>query len=371
VSMSMTRQPTLRVNSDPSMSGSGSVSVRCLAPDLLSFLRDSPRSAEVLKSTFRVTVVHTSSPEATGLPAVSGRYLLFEDEVQFIPHFPFEKEIKYRASFDPQWLDDAFAEPLSIEFQIPAEQKASAAAEVTQVFPSTGILPENLLRFYVCFSNSMQRGRALGEISLLDSEGRPVADALYRPPVELWDRTMRRLTVLLDPGRLKRWVGPNVELGPPLKAGQEYTLEVGSGMVDRDGRRLSQPFRKHFVVGDPVREQISVESWRILPPVTGDRQALILMFEDPLDWALLSHTITVSTPEGWLIDGQVAVDQCERRWNFIPSSPWKAGTYHIAVGSGLEDVCGNTVTGAFDRPLSNYSRPVNAMPGYPLSFQLM
>jgi hypothetical protein len=371
VSVSMTRQSTLRVNSDPSLSGAGTVSVNSLAPDLLAFLRDSPRSEEVMKSAFRVTVDHISSPEAAALPAVSGRYLLLEDEVQFIPHFPFESDIKYRASFDPQWLGNPFAEPISLEFQIPARQKAPAPAEVKQVFPSSDILPENLLRFYVCFSNGMQRGRALEEISLLDSEGRPVADALYRPPVELWNRTMRRLTVLLDPGRLKRWVGPNVELGPPLKAGQEYTLQIGSGMIDRDGRRLSQPFRKRFVVGDPLQETISVASWRILPPATGGRQALSLMFKDPLDWALLFHTITVGTSDGSIVDGQVAVDQCEKRWNFTPTSPWIAGTYHITVGSGLEDVCGNTITGAFDRPLSNASPPVNAMTGSPLSFQLM
>jgi hypothetical protein len=346
------------------------VSVSLLAPDLLGSLLDGPRSGEALKSRFRVTVDHASSPEVAGLPAVSGRYLVFEDEVQFIPHFPFESDIKYRASFDPQWLGDAFAEPISLEFQITAEQKASAPAEVKQVFPSSDILPENLLRFYVCFLNSMQRGKALDEISLLDSEGRPVADVLYRPPVELWDRTMRRLTVLLDPGRLKRWVGPNVELGPPLKAGQGYTLEIGSGMVDREGRLLPQPFRKRFIVGDPVQEKISVASWRILPPATGSRQALRLLFNDPLDWALLCHSITVGTTDGAVIDGRVAVDQGEKRWNFIPSSPWNAGTYHITVGSGLEDVCGNTLTGAFDKPLLNDSQPINTMTGSPLSFQL-
>jgi hypothetical protein len=371
VSVSMTRQPVLRVNSDPSLSGSGSVSVSSLAPDLLAFLRDSPRSARLLQSSFRVTVDHASSPEVDGLPAVSGRYLLFEDEVQFIPHFPFESDIKYRASFDPHWLGDPFADPISLEFQIPVEQKSSAPAEVTQVFPSSDVLPENLLRFYVCFSNSMQRGKALDEISLLDSEGRPVADVLYRHPIELWDRTMRRLTVLLDPGRLKRWVGPNVELGPPLKAGEEYTLEIGSGMFDREGRRLPQPFRKRFVVGDPVQEKISVASWRILPPVTGSRHALSLMFKDPLDWAILFRAITVSTPDRSVIEGQVAVDQCEKRWNFTPSSPWMAGTYRITVGSGLEDVCGNTVTGAFDKPLSKNFRPVDATTRSSLSFQLM
>jgi hypothetical protein len=217
----------------------------------------------------------------------------------------------------------------------------------------------------------MQRGRALEEISLLDSDGQPVADALYRPPVELWDRTMRHLTVLLDPGRLKRWVGPNVELGPPLKAGQEYTLEVGAGMTDLHGRPLRKPFRKHFVVGGPIREPISVESWNVSPPVTGSRQALALMFTSPLDWALLFHTITIESADGSVIDGRVLVDQCERRWSFTPSSPWVAGVYHIRVGSSLEDVCGNRVTGAFDRPLRKDPHAVREINSTRLIFQLI
>jgi hypothetical protein len=92
---------------------------------------------------------------------------------------------------------------------------------------------------------------------------------------------MRRLTVLLDPGRLKRWVSPNIELGPPLKAGEIYTLEIGAGMIDLNGRPLRECFRKHFLVGDPVREQLSVESWDLLPPATDSRQALVLLVQEP------------------------------------------------------------------------------------------
>ena len=75
---------------------------------------------------------------------------------------------------------------------------------------------------------------------------------------------MRHLTILLDPGRLKRGVGPNRELGPPLKEGHEYTLAVGSGMVDLSGRPLRESFYKAFRVTEAVRERIAVEQWRIV-----------------------------------------------------------------------------------------------------------
>ena len=133
--------------------------------------------------------------------------------------------------------------------------------------------------------------------------------------------------------------------------GQKYTLEIASGMKDLYGRRLRERFRKYFVVGHPVREQISVEDWKILLPVTGSRRTLVVIFSSPLDWALLLQAITIESADGSVIDGRVVVDQCERRWSFIPTSPWIAGVHHIRVGSNLEDVCGNSITGAFDRPL--------------------
>lgn len=364
-------QPTLQVSSDLSPHGRASVSACSLGPDLVALLTSCARPDELLKSIFRVTVAQTPSPECDSLPSASGRYLLFEDEVQFIPHFPFERNVKYRASFDTRPLGAALrAESLNLEFVIPSEQNAPALTEVTQVFPSGDLLPENLLRFYVCFSNSMQRGRALKEVSLVDSDGQPVTDALYRPPVELWDRTMRHLTVLLDPGRLKRWVGPNTALGPPLKVGQKYTLEIGAGMNDLYGRSLREPFRKDFVAGDPVRERISIEDWTILPPATGSQQALVLMFTSPLDWALLFQTITIETADGSVIDGRAAVDQYERRWSFTPTSPWTGGEHHILVRPTLEDVCGNNIRAAFDRPLRKDPNLEAERSGASLNFHL-
>jgi hypothetical protein len=362
-------QPTLRVNADPSLPGPSSLSVCCLGPDVIAFLASCPQPADLLKSIFRVTVAQAISAENENVPDVSGRYILSEDEVRFIPHFRFESYLKYRATFDPRPLgSDGIERPLTLDFVIPSDQRARAFTRVTHIFPSCGLLPENLLRFYVCFSNSMQRGRALEEISLFDSDGQPVADALYRPPVELWDRTMRYLTVLLDPGRLKRWVGPNVELGPPLKAGQKYTFEIRSGMTDLYGRRLRESFRKDFLVGEPVREHIAVEDWKILRPQTDSREALVITFPHSLDWILLLRTITIRSADGSVIDGQIAVDECESRWSFAPTSSWVSGLYHIDVEPGLEDVCGNSINGPFDRPLGKNLDLVTPMNGCSLTF---
>ena len=162
---------------------------------------------------------------------------------------------------------------------------------------------------------------------------------------------MRHLTILLDPGRLKRRVGPNRELGPPLKAGQKYTLAVGSGMVDFSGRTLCKGFQKSFHVTEPVRQHIALEQWKVLPPATNGRQPLALIFPRPLDWASLQHCITIASASGQPVSGRIAVDQGEKRWSFTPALPWTAGRYCLRVASSVEDVCGNNLYGAFDKAL--------------------
>ena len=216
----------------------------------------------------------------------------------------------------------------------------------------------------------MQRGRAEEQIRLLGPDGKPAPDVLYRPPVELWDRSMRHLTILLDPGRLKRGVGPNRELGPPLKAGHQYTLAIGSGMLDFSGRPLRKSIYKRFHVTDANREPIAVEQWRILPPATNSHDPLALMFPKPLDWALLWHTIDVVSERGQSIEGRIAIDQGERRWTFNPASPWIAGSYSVRIASGLEDVCGNTLLEAFDRPLRSGSSLISGAATRSIPFHL-
>jgi hypothetical protein len=351
VNAQVPNQPLLTVDADPRQPGSCGVNVCNLDPDLMDSLGSHLQGGGLMQSMLRVNVVQTEASNGDDLPDVFGRYHFLDDGVRFIPHFPFEQGLSYRVSFDPRPLGRArFSDVLTLEFSIPKERSALPPV-VNNIFPSSDCLPENLLRFYICFSNSMQRGRVRAEISLLGPDGEPAPDVLYRAPVELWDRSMRHLTILLDPGRLKRGVGPNRELGPPLKASQVYTLAVGGGMTDLSGSRLPETVYKRFRVIDAVREPISVEQWKIVRPVTNSRQPLVLMFPRPLDWALLSNTITIASNSERPIDGQIEIDQHERRWSFTPTSPWAAGSYHVRVAPSLEDVCGNSVTAAFDRPL--------------------
>ena len=367
----VTNQPLLTVESDPRQPASKCVSVYQVDANLIASLDKYTQADCRLGSMFRVTVAASRPSIGVDPAGVLGRYEIIEDGIRFVPHFPFECGLSYRASFDPRPLScPELSDVLTLEFSLPREPMASPT-EVKHIFPSSGCLPENLLRFYVCFSNSMQRGQVEAEIALLGPDGEPAPDVLYRAPVELWDRRMRCLTIMLDPGRLKRGVGPNRELGPPLRSGQAYTLAVGAGMTDISGGRLPGTTYKRFRVTDAVREPIAVEHWNILPPKTNSRQPLVLMFPRPLDWALLSQTITIASACGQSIDGQVVIDQCERRWSFTPATPWVVGSYHVRVTSELEDVCGNNVSAAFDMPFRSGGDLRSETAGRSIPFQLL
>jgi hypothetical protein len=338
------------LHSDKRQLVEGCVDVKDIDPHALATLNGCEQVGHLLPSILRVRVVEPGAPEGEDLPDVFGHYQFLQNGIRFVPHFPFESRVRYRASFDPQPLGHPeLSEVATLEFSLPGEMN-TALCHVEHIFPSGDSLPENLLRCYLCFSNSMQRGRAEGHIKLLGPDGKPAPDVLYRPPVELWDRSMRHLTILLDPGRLKRGVGPNRELGPPLKPGDEYTLAIESGMVDLSGHPLCMGLYKRFRVIEAVREPIAIEQWKISPPATKSFEPLVLMFPKPLDWALLQRTITIASEEGKPVDGRIVIDEGERRWSLTPILPWAPGAYYISIAPSLEDVCGNSMLEAFDRP---------------------
>ena len=341
--MALDRTPAPRLELEPNGEG-WSVAAHGLPPVL------SAASVGCLRSLLRVQVDRECEVCSEALPDIAGTCEVLGDSVRFIPDFPFDASISIRAMLDLGMLGqpETFGVLSKVfSFTSPA---VSGEAKVSELFPSNAVLPENFLRFYVRFAGPMRRGNAESNIDVLGSDGIPVRDVLYRAPVELWDRSMTCLTILLDPGRLKRGVGPNRKLGPPLKAGNRYTLKVGPGMVDAHGRPLKDGFRHSFSVSEAIREPIAIEDWRVQPPTMGTRQPLVITFPRPLDWAQLWHEIVVTSQTSGLIIGRVDVGCGETRWSFTPETPWRADAYSVRVSPVLEDICGNTPYGPFDGP---------------------
>ncbi|RFA14974.1 hypothetical protein B7R22_07770 [Subtercola boreus] len=176
-------------------------------------------------------------------------------------------------------------------------------------------MPANLLRFSVTFSGAMEEGSAAGRLALLDAEGVELPGVLLGMPPELWDREHRRLTVLLEPGRIKRGLQPNVQAGPPLGEGGAVTLAVDARLRDSSGAELLAGVRRTYRVGAPVRSRVDPALWEVRwPTVAGD--ALVVRFGRPLDRTLVRRCLVVVDEGGHPVPGDTTLDDDATSWTF-------------------------------------------------------
>jgi hypothetical protein len=295
----------------------------------------------------RLLAVYAGPDES--LPPMLGTYGIESNTVRFTPQFPPTPGVTYRAVFRPANLPGAKtkAAPLTAIFETPA-RTATPTTVVSHVYPSVEVVPENLLKFYLHFSAPMSRGRSYEYIRLLDSNGKQIELPFLELNEELWDQTQTRLTLLIDPGRIKRGVLPLEEIGPSLEAGKSYTLSISRAWQDGNGNPLKEDFQKHFRVGPPDRTPPDPAQWRIETPKAGTRTPLTVTFPEPMDQALTQRVFGVVLASGVTIAGQVALTEQERRWEFTPVGPWLTGNYHIVIQTTLEDLAGNNIGKPFE-----------------------
>jgi hypothetical protein len=185
-------------------------------------------------------------------------------------------------------------------------------------------------------------------IRLIDESGQVVLDPFLPLDVDLWNEDRTRYTVLFDPGRVKRGILPNEEMGRALVAGRKYALVVDESWHDGAGQPLAAPFRHEFRVGPAEEHAIDPAAWQLRAPPEGTRDPLILSFPKPLDYALLQRALTVSDARRVRVEGAIRLEAAETRWLFIPDTPWQPGEYRLLASSILEDVAGNRIGRPFE-----------------------
>lgn len=284
-----------------------------------------------------------------GAPSMSGTYSVEQGAIRFTPAFPPTPGLAYRAIFHPKKLQarGATVRPVSAVFRVPP-RSVSATTFVREIYPTASVLPENLLKFYVHFSAPMSRGNIYEHIHLLDATGKPVELPFLEIDEELWNPTMTRLTLFIDPGRIKRGVTPLEEVGPALEEGKQFILSIGKEWPDAAGAPLQADFRKNFSVGPPDRKPVDVEVWKVQPPSAGTTNALSLVFPEPLDHALAQRMIVVVDASHQNIAGRCELANQERLWKFIPQNPWRPGPHAVLVQKAIEDLAGNNIGKAFE-----------------------
>ena len=281
---------------------------------------------------------------------IAGSFEVGSDGILFTPRFPFLDGLGYSMLVDLAPKESGGG-PEVWNIQRPATE-GSPTTDVVAIYPSSDQLPVNQLKLYFHFSSPMSEGFAARAVHVRRADNdQPLANVFLLMEPELWDPERRRLTLLLDPARIKRGLVPNEESGYPLIEGVPIIVSIDAQFRDAAGRSLRSGVERRYQVGPPLRVRINQVNWRCSAPTAGSTDPLTVEFDRPLDQALLEHSLWVNDAAGGALAGRSSVGPGERSWRFEPQSPWGQDRHLVMVDPRLEDLAGNSLNRVFDRDL--------------------
>ena len=339
--------PAIRWEVEPDGKTPG-VLVVGLPPEVLKTLGDDPAWTPDRKARlFPVAIESGLAKSGVDRPGMLGTYDVQGDSLRFKPRYGFDRGRTYSATFRPGLLPGGSprADLASVR-QIPRLPRTQT--HVLQVTPSVDVVPENLLKFYLHFNHPMSRGEVYDRVRLLKADGEAVDLPFLRLAEELWDPSGTRLTLLIDPGRIKRGLKPREENGPVLEAGRTYTLEIDPAWPDAGGDPLVRGFRKTFRAGPADETQPDPKLWKVDRPAGSTREPLSITFPEPIDGAMILDSLNVVDASGKVVDGSIAIGEGQDTWSFTPKVDWPDGDFQILVDADLEDLAGNSILRPFE-----------------------
>ncbi|HMJ68302.1 MAG TPA: Ig-like domain-containing protein [Cyclobacteriaceae bacterium] len=254
-------------------------------------------------------------------------------------------------------------------FTIPLDTNATPP-KIVGSYPSCDTVPENILKMYLAFDQPMMEGRSKQFVSLFDATtGDTVEGAFLDLQPELWNEDQTVLTLWFDPGRVKRDLIPNKELGAVLVKDHRYVFLVSSGWKSKSGQAAGSGYQRYFFTGPRDSGKPDVATWSVTTPKAGSSDTLLVRSAEPIDWALLSYAISVVDNDK-VVPGTIAAGDCEQSFRFMPADPWPAGAYRLVIESRLEDLAGNNLNRLFESDATDPNGVSPSKPFYIVGFTI-
>jgi hypothetical protein len=235
-----------------------------------------------------------------------------------------------------------------------------------EIYPTAEELPANLLRIFVYFPRPMERTDILGHIALVDEAGREVEGAFLNNRYDLWSPDATRLTVMLDPGRVKTGLAAHDAIGRALEEGQRYELVVRGGAKDAQGCILGADAVQAFVAGPPDFDLPAPQDWALTRPEVGTRDPLVVDLGSPHDHLSMVYRLRVLDADGTPVPGRIDLGAGESLWRFTPVALWPDEPLRVIIDERLEDLSGNRPSALFDQPIgtpaSRWAAEIDWMP---------
>lgn len=308
---------------------------------LKEFVEQEPIDSRDWSNLFTVRVKKSG---ATDAPPLLGEYSTEKNELLFQPRFALRPDLEYEVTVDQRLIQST--RNVTVTF-VSCQKPSATVGKVDHIYPTAAELPENVLKFYIHFSEPMSRGDAYRHIHLFEG-AREIVEPFLELGEELWNESQTRFTLFVHPGRIKRGVKPREDQGPPLVDGHEYSLKIDRDWLTAARKPLGESFEKRFKVIAADESQLRPDLWKIFAPKSSGIGTVELEFNESLDYAMLQRVILVRNSVGQLLEGRVVVSQQERRWSFAPKEAWQRGSFQLEVATNLEDLCGNSIAKAFE-----------------------
>lgn len=285
-------------------------------------------------------VIRQQDAKATKLlPAIAGEWRPHAPHrLKFVPKYPLQPGGQYRVYWSKRQQ--------AVDISVPDDRDKSAP-KLLHIYPSGDNIPENILRFYLVFSKPMSRGEVYDRVKVLDDNRKPVDQPFLEIDDELWNEDQTRITLLIDPGRIKQEVKPRLDLGPVFMANKKYTLTIDGRWPDANGVLLGNSIQKQYQVTKPQTKLADIADWKLTLP-SATNHALTITLPTAIDEGIARRAITVHTDHGPAIPGDISLSQRETVWTWTPKTPLKPSSYVVRVAWSLEDPSGNAVNRPFE-----------------------
>ncbi|WP_378173819.1 Ig-like domain-containing protein [Aquimarina sp. SS2-1] len=290
---------------------------------------------------------------------ILGKTIQGEKEIRFIPLIPFGWNQKYTVLFNGDI--EYFSLPIPAGYE---------PLTVTNIYPSDSLVPSNILKWYVKFSKPINKVNSYSHISILTEKGDTLSRAILTLENVLISENGTLLTVWMEPGRQKRGLIPNQQLGPVFKEKETYRFMVSKEIKDMNGVSMNIGYKHKFQVTSEDRTKPSIKDWKINVPNVNSVSKLIIHTDESLDYGSCIRNIIVFDSNQMEIEGSWNIDDKETVLSFTPLKPWKNDNYQIVFSEVIEDLAGNTLNRLFDQNMNNDLNPKFTPKRHKLDFNI-
>jgi len=308
-----------------------------------SFSKDSIVLKISKRNNFEVYKGNYTSPEdVINKKNIIGSFSYNKKHTTFKPLLPFQKGNEYTVVYKNEVYPFVIAIDDNYDY-----------LQVEVLYPNTNVLPANFLKWYVQFSKPVNPSKIYDHIYLIhESDSTKVDRALLPLETPLLSEDGKLLTLWVEPGRQKRDLGPNRELGEVLILDKSYALVIDKELKDTQGIAMQEKYMHSFKVENFDRIKPSITSWKIDVPKANTRETLRINFQEYIDYGSLKGALEIVNESGTIIDGDFTINVNQNFALFKPSQDWNKETYIIKCGSIIEDLAGNNLERLFDRDIT-------------------